>query len=535
MQAIWARIKELFEKIPQKHRKQLLILVSVVIALAITVGILVTRTNWVIIASGENAPTVDAALREMGVDTRIEGSAVLVPEEQRDALTMQLREQGVIGLGDFDRGAYMADATGFGVTAAHANQLYGFQLGADIRRQLLQMDFIHDALVIVERGESSPFRIATNLRHASASVILTLRGQTLTPGQVQSVAGIVRGSVPGIADDDIVITDNAGNIYRIGDDVLDFDSIVSQRLALENMFTDNIKNQIEELLRPVFGPGNIQVQPFVRLNFDDVVTEEVEFAPPIPGELDGIVRSIEEITEMSRRLDTAEGIPGTDSNAMGMGAPEYPWGPADDGMEYWRMVSGRNYEMNELRTRIDQAQGVVESASISVLINSENEFIDWEIIDNAVLTDVVARAVGIPGGNVELHRIPFGYEDTTLADAMAAWEAIEAQRRMSELIDTIIMYGVILLLGVMVFLLGRVIVKALKPPPEPEPLLVAGPDGFDITIDDDDYDYGDLSGEPELEEIGVTQKSPGLEQIESFIEKDAASVAQLLRNWLSDD
>jgi len=43
------------------------------------------------------------------------------------------------------------------------------------------------------------------------------------------------------------------------------------------------------------------------------------------------------------------------------------------------------------------------------------------------------------------------------------------------------------------------------------------------------------SSESELEEIEINQKSAGLEQIERFIDKDAASVAQLLRNWLSEE
>jgi flagellar biosynthesis/type III secretory pathway M-ring protein FliF/YscJ len=63
-------------------------------------------------------------------------------------------------------------------------------------------------------------------------------------------------------------------------------------------------------------------------------------------------------------------------------------------------------------------------------------------------------------------------------------------------------------------------------------LIAAGPDGIDILLDDDEEKELDAR---EYEDVSLTTKSPGLEQIEKFIDKDAVSVAQLLRNWLSDD
>jgi flagellar biosynthesis/type III secretory pathway M-ring protein FliF/YscJ len=41
--------------------------------------------------------------------------------------------------------------------------------------------------------------------------------------------------------------------------------------------------------------------------------------------------------------------------------------------------------------------------------------------------------------------------------------------------------------------------------------------------------------EIDYDEVELSTKSVGLEQIERFIDKDAGAVAQLLRNWLTDD
>jgi len=528
IQSIWTQIKEFFAKIPPKYRWQLVVLVAVVLALAITVGVLVSRTTWVVLPTGDNAPQIHEALRDMNVPMRVEGNRIYVPEQMRDEIRMELRSQGLIGIAYFDREG-MENATGFGVTDLHAREVYNHQLGEDIRSMLRQMPMIHDALVLVSRGETSPFRVQQNLNQASASVMLTLRGNVLTPDQAQAVATLVRGAVPGIEYENIVITDDAGNHHRVGDAALDVDNLVSLRFGLENVLADRTKNQVEELLAPIFGPVNIRVQPHVRLNFDDIYSEEVVFAPPVPGELEGMIRSMEQIDEQSRRWDVVGGIPGTDTNAMG--TAEYPWGPMEDGLEYRRRVLGSNYELNELRTRIDHEQGVVQELSVGIFVDSEIEGINWDAIDFEEISDVIARAVGISSGNVSMSAIPFSYEDTTWAEMAEAREVELAREQRNSIIEMIITGAVIVALGFMVFLLGKTIIKALqKPPPETDLMLAAGPEGLDIMISDDEF-----SEELTQDEIAIVQKPTSLDQIEKFIEKDSATVAQLLKNWLVDD
>jgi len=91
---------------------------------------------------------------------------------------------------------------------------------------------------------------------------------------------------------------------------------------------------------------------------------------------------------------------------------------------------------------------------------------------------------------------------------------------------------VILLLGLAFITLVRTIVKTVKPPAEPEPVLADGVMGIDYIAGDDD-EVTDISRFEE--EVELQTKSTGLEQIERFIDKDPVAVAQLLRNWLTDE
>jgi flagellar biosynthesis/type III secretory pathway M-ring protein FliF/YscJ len=130
--------------------------------------------------------------------------------------------------------------------------------------------------------------------------------------------------------------------------------------------------------------------------------------------------------------------------------------------------------------------------------------------------------------------MPF-MEDETWSAEFQAWEEHEALMRQQDLIRWIIMGGIILVIAVLFFVLVKSVINAAKPP-QPVPAEGAG---LDYLIDDDEMDSeARLAAEIEaqrLMDIELQAKQAELNSIEGFIDKDPASVAQLLRNWLTDD
>jgi len=252
----------------------------------------------------------------------------------------------------------------------------------------------------------------------------------------------------------------------------------------------------------------------------------VIYAPPVPGELQGMARSQTRLWEAYRRGDLAEGIPGTDPN--GMGTVEYPYGPfAEDGL-WWKHLEEMNNEINETRQRIEHERGNISYLSIGVNINRDV----FEELFPAEIKELIATTFGISQNNVHVSYMPFFDTTEEYAEQVRRWEEYEAQQRQERMIELIIQWSVILLLGIFFLMFVRKIFVTIKPPPEPEPVLAgAGTVGIDYIVDDDD----DEDEEPVYEEIDLQQKSAGLEQIERFIDKDSAAVAQLLRNWISDE
>ena len=532
---LWGQLKEYLSKMSRVNKIRLAVLFAVIVILAIVAATLLSRTTFAPLHTATDDAElgrVHMALREMGVPVQIEGRRILVPEQRVAELRGTLAAEGIVGISGPNLDI-LGLASGFAVTDAHATELYNRQMSEEIRMAILMSPRIVNATVIANRGETSAFRAATGVRAPHASVMLWVAGgDRLTSTEVNAIAGLVRAAVPGITYDNIFITDNNLNTYVIGDALhIDAESEMASRLTIQNVMADQFRRAVEEMLAPVFGLNNIRVTPSLRLNWDRVAQEMTEFSPPVPGELEGMARSIHQTWEAARADATAVGIPGTDSNELGSGMPTYPFGTLEDGETYERRIYERNNEINETRTIIERAQGGIESLAISVLLNSEAITGDFE----EEVAELVAMASGISVTNIMVHSLPFAYVDTSLADMYADWEAWQEQERARALIQVIIQYAVILLLGIMVLLLVRTIVKSLKPQPEPEPILVGA--GTIDYIADDDYDEELLPSDEVVsyEDVDLVTKAPGLEQIERFIDKDPAAVAQLLRNWLTDE
>ena len=536
---ILTQLREYFEKITRKEKIRLAVIAGLVVALAIVAVVLLSRTKYDLLLDGQTLTQtgeVNQALQDMGVPTKIEGTRVLVPSSRVDELRARLSAQNIVGPDDFNLDR-IESASGFAMTESQQKKLYEAQCGYEIRTQILASDKILNCTAIVNYGESSPFLNPQNVKDATCSVMLTIKGgELLSKQEAQTIAGVVKSAIPGIKYENIGIADNNLNNYPVSEpseipDEEDIGTEMRIRLELEEQIRQKYQAGAEQLITPIFGMSNVKVTATVWLNFDKITEESVEYDPPVPGEVDGIVRSSSEIWERWRKDAAAEGIPGTDSN--GMGVVEYPYGDLSDGDLYGKGVNEKNYEINETRRMIERERGNIEFLSIAVMVNSDAVNDDY----TEDIADIISRGMGISLQNVAVKGMPFSKPDTS-GDAAEAARLKEEEDRMKqrELITTIIMWAVILLLGLALMLLIRSIVRALHPQPipEPEPALAEG-GGIGLGIDYITDDFDDIVDVTEEAEIELNKKSTGLEQIERFIDRDPGSVAQLLRNWLSDE
>jgi len=275
------------------------------------------------------------------------------------------------------------------------------------------------------------------------------------------------------------------------------------------MVQQDLENSIREFLGTVYGPENLSIITSVQLNFDSRVREEVRFEPPIEGETEGIPRSLQEF-EKNSYDEMVGGVPGTDENIE---APQYVEG--EEGASRYEEASQTiNYEINEINERIVGAQGQVEDISVAVYVNSgalaDGELSEEERLE---LEDLISAAAGLQTEVVEVAVRDFvGVEgiETTPPDERPWWQ------------NPTILIGFIglLILGVIIgLLLSR---KRRKEEQEIEENLAQQDQVSQKESSMNDIDL-DMQG------------SEVKQQVEKLVDKKPDAVAQLLRNWISEE
>ncbi|MDR1329774.1 MAG: hypothetical protein LBK23_09260, partial [Oscillospiraceae bacterium] len=128
------------------------ILAGVVVAVAIILTAVLSRVNYGVLYY--NLPSADAGaiiatLSERGVPYRTEGSGtILVPEEQISELLMTLSAEGYSDPGELNF-SILQSGSGFGATDIERQAYLAFQYQDNIRRALLRLDKIEEAVVLI--------------------------------------------------------------------------------------------------------------------------------------------------------------------------------------------------------------------------------------------------------------------------------------------------------------------------------------------------------------------------------------------------
>jgi flagellar M-ring protein FliF len=529
------QIREFFAKLNRGEKIRLGVLAALILGFSITLALILSRVNYDVLYTNlppEEAGQILAALEEMDVPVKTLGSdTIMAPSERVGELRMRLEAEG------FNTGELPTDlidrATGIASTAQDRDTFNRLQLQTYLRTGIKRMDKISDCLVLLNVQQDSIFALNPNKTPSSASVLLeTTGGQGLSSSEAYSVGQFVSMTVPGLELENIRIVDSQMRLYNLeaalnpeGSGGADID----YQVALRERIRESIEKQVINLLSPVFGQGHVQASVNATLNFDKETVSSVVFAPPVEGETSGIVVSMKELYESSREADGVQGVPGTDTN--GLGVVEYPYGTLGPDQYYSQVLREMNYEINETRSEVERAQGAIRDLSIAVIIDSESVADDYT--EN--VRNLVAQAVGVANRYVSVERLPI--KAAEVPDGL--WQEqrdFELAMKNRELIKTVIIFLTVLLLVLLIIFFLR----ALFAPRHQ--LALAGGQVIDYFSPEEGLlqdlaalSAGDAAEDAAEEHKIITVKPESLEQLEKFIERDPQAVAQLLRNWLEDE
>lgn len=528
-----SKILNYFKKMEKGKLIRLIVLAVLVIAIITAVTVFLNQKTYTVLYSGmDPADTgeVLSMLSEMGVDAKSQGQdTILVSDDQVDKIRLELAAKGYPSSGmNYD---IYSSASGLGSTDAEKKVYYQYQLQANLRNTIMQMEKVEDATVYVVLSEDSSFVLSDNRKPASASVMLTLSdGATLSKTEVNAIAALVSKSVAGLDPKNISIVSSDMELYSASSED-DFQTADSH-IALQNSVKTQLQEQIVSLLGPVFGEDNVLAEVSVILNFDTKKTESVEYSTP-PGTTEGIVVSMQELVEAITN-DADGNVAGIDANGN---ASQYLQSLDENGNAVYYNISREvNYEVNQATTQIEEAQGQIEKLSVSVILNSSN-------VDDYAdeVKGLVATAIGADVGNITVQMLPFeaaqAQAEQDAAEASAA-ALVEQQMANSAQGAQTLRLVLVLIAGLVAVILLFALIKTFRPQKtEPAGMGGGAVGGFDVTIGDEGQPvysptYG--SAEDNLE-IDIKNKDNKLSALEDYIGKNPESAANLLRNWLNEE
>lgn len=510
-----------------RRRTKILVLAAVVAALVvgIIVSVLLNRVHYATLYSGldeTSAGEILKVLEDDKVDAKMKGTdTILVPEDQVNKLKVELAAEGYPKNGlNYD---LFTDSSKFGSTDLETRTRLQYTLQENIRSTIRDMDKIKDCIVIVNLAENSSYVVSQNKTPASASVMLELKdGQSIDDSEALSIAKFVMKSVPNLKLKNISIVDSKMHSYDLTGDSASSEKYSATQMQMAEKMKTILTNQALKVLEPAVGSDNVSVSVNLALNFDKKTQKKVQFSAPIDGETEGMLRSKEETENYSGADGNKNSSTGTDSN--GVSGTEYVTGSDSKGTS-GSTTKTYNYELNEIQTQIEKAQGGVKDLSVSVLLNSKAKGTSET---SSKVKSLVANAIGVDKKYISVATLPFveSASGNTFADYLKESQA-EAKRAT---IVEIVKVGLICLTILVAVILILRFLKKRKETNEEELLM-----GEEKDMGETPQENPGKSTDEELMDDLVKNKSNETEKVEKLVEEYPDTAVQILRNWLSDN
>ena len=395
------KLKEMWQNLSAKSKKLLGIIAGItVVVIAVAVFLLARgqkteyQTLFSSLSQGE-AQQIVSLLQEQNVPYLYDGKsgALKVPSESVDTLRAQLLSKGYPKSG-FAYDMYIGNS-GLMTTESDKKQytLYDLQdrLGATIRL----FDGVRDAKVTIAEGTDQTYAIEDeNPVQASASVVVTMEeGQSLSEKNAEAIKNLIARSVKGMNFTNVSVFD-AGTMEEVAADA--GDSATGSGTSMANLTTtveNNIANNIKRVLGKIYGGENLAVSVKGTLNMAKLIQENTQYTVPEKTEATdkrGLLSNEEVAGENAGNSgENAAGVAGADANAD---TPRYTTqnGTATTTDNYSNSSATREWLYNVLKEQKEIAPGVLEDASVAIVINTDDNS-----IPESDLINLVADAAGI--------------------------------------------------------------------------------------------------------------------------------------------
>jgi flagellar M-ring protein FliF len=289
-------------------------------------------------------------------ELRGDGSSIFVPRSRVPEARMMLSADGLPSRGSVGYEIFDApDALGQTQFQQNINRLRALE--GELARTIGSLDGIASARVHLVLPERQLF--ARESEQPSASIVLGLRRDALTQGQVRAIRNLVASATPGLTTNRVTILDETGRLLAAassGEDGEATDGVDARQAATE----DRIRRTVTDIVEGVVGVGNARVQVTAEMDFNRVTESRQTYDPE-----GRVVRSTQSSEGSSSSAQNSRGV------TAGANVPDTTAGVNGGGSRDSDTTSEEtvNYEIsNTTRTEVSEG-GRVRRLSVAVAVD----------------------------------------------------------------------------------------------------------------------------------------------------------------------
>jgi flagellar M-ring protein FliF len=480
--------------------------------------------------AGEISAQLEAA--DIKYELRADGSAIYVPRSEVLSARLMLSEAGLpsrgsVGYELFDN----PDALGQTQFQQNINRLRALE--GELARTIGSLDGVESARVHLVLPERQLF--AREAEQPSASIVLKLRRDPLSAGQVRAIRNLVASATPGLTAQRVTILDETGALLAAassGDAAEAMTEGVDARQAAQET---RIRQTVNDIVEGVVGAGNARVQVSVEMDFNRVEEVQDRFDPE-----GRVVRSTSTSEDTSESASDSAGASASANVPDGAGAT----GP-NGGATSSRSQETVNYEISRTTRKEVSEGGRITKLSVAVAVDgvttpgAEGQPPQWaprSAEDIAQITALVRSAVGFNearGDRVDVVTMQFARPATIGGEAAAP--GFMANLDLMRLIE--IGAALIAALAMVFFVLGPLVAGLIRGGPrakagEAAPDALAGPGAAPALPSP-----GDASAEPDGLDIARIQgrvAASSAKRVAEVVDRNPDESVQIIRGWLNN-
>ncbi|WP_305074476.1 flagellar basal-body MS-ring/collar protein FliF [Propionivibrio sp.] len=549
------RLRAALDRLTGQQKILLMVAVAALIAVVVAGSTWVKQSDYRILFSniGErDGGSIIAALDQMNIPYKFSesGGSILIPGDKVHEVRLRLASQGLPKGGGV--GFELMENQKFGISQFAEQVNYQRGLEGELSRTIQSISAVQAARVHLAIPKPTVF-VREELK-PSASVLLNLyAGRSLDPIQIAGVQNLVAASVPNLAPASVTIIDQSGTMLsQLKSKLMDAGLDPSQLKYIREIEANAIK-RVEDILSPILGPGNYRVQVAADVDFSQSEqTAETHRPNATPPEIS--IRS-QQTSESASTMPSAQGVPGALSNqppvpatapltqpaVPGAGTPAGQAAPVSGQINAagvqaqisnvgqpinTRKDSTINYEVDRTIRHTKQAVGVIKRLTAAVVVNHRKDtkgaikpLPDPELRQ---LNDIVKEALGFSqerGDSVSVANAPFtAIEKSTLE--LPLWKDPEILALAKELFKYLAIAAIV---GYLMFKVILPLVKAMQPPPPPEPQTRAQIGGTINIVDEEEGESRTPSAAQEFEKK--------LSHARELAQQDPKVVANIIKDW----